>query len=87
MHLEQKIVCSRASRRVPDWCEPIGLFHFGVVMITVVFTDKDDLLEFLNEEQTESPEDFLVRMEDALEQGLLTEDEVILLMKDFIRCK
>ena len=56
-------------------------------MITVVFTDKDALLEFLNEEQTESPEDFLVRMEDALEQGLLTEDEVILLMKDFIRCK
>ncbi|HNG00874.1 MAG TPA: hypothetical protein PLQ71_03280, partial [Nitrospira sp.] len=59
----------------------------GVVMITVVFTDKDDLLDFLNEEQAESPEDFLVRMEDALEQGLLTEDEVILLMKDFIRCK
>ena len=56
-------------------------------MITVVFTDKDDLLDFLNEEQTESPEDFLVRMEDALEQGLLTEDEVILLIKDFIRCK
>ena len=56
-------------------------------MFAVVFTDKDDLLDFLNEEQAESPEDFLVRMEDALEQGLLTEDEVILLMKDFIRCK
>jgi len=64
-----------------------GFFFFGVVMITVVFTDKDDLLDFLNEEQAESPEDFLVRMEDALEQGLLTENEVILLMKDFIRCK
>ena len=56
-------------------------------MFAVMFTNKDDLLEFLNEEQAESPEDFLVRMEDALEQGLLTEDEVILLMKDFIRCR
>ena len=55
-------------------------------MYAVVFTDKDDLLDFLSEEQTESPEDFLSRMEDALEEGLLTEDEVILLMKDFIRC-
>lgn len=56
-------------------------------MIAVVFTDKDDLLDFLNENQTESPEEFIIRMEDALEQGLLTEDEVTLLMKDFIRCK
>ena len=56
-------------------------------MFTVVFTDKDDLLDFLNEGRAESPEDFLARMEDALEQGVLTEDEVILLMKDFIRCK
>ena len=55
-------------------------------MFAVVFTDKDDLLDFLSEERAESPEDFLVRMEDALEQGVLTEDEVILLMKDFIRC-
>lgn len=56
-------------------------------MFAIVFTDKDDLLDFLNEEQAESPEDFLSRMEDALEQGVLTEDEVVLLMKDFIRCK
>lgn len=56
-------------------------------MFAVVFTDKDDLLDFLNEEQAESPENFLTRMEDALEQGMLTEDEVILLMKDFIHCK
>ena len=56
-------------------------------MFAVVFTDKDDLLDFLNEEQAESPEDFLARMEYALEQGLLAEDEVILLMKDFISCK
>ena len=56
-------------------------------MLTVVFTDKDDLLDFLSEERAESAEDFLVRMEDALEQGLLTENEVILLMKDFISCK
>ena len=56
-------------------------------MIAIVFTDKNDFLDFLNEEQAESPEGFLSRMEDALEEGLLTEDEVILLMKDFIRCK
>ena len=56
-------------------------------MIAIVFTDKDNLLDFLNEEQAESPEDFLARMEDALEEGMLTEDEVILLMKDFICCK
>ena len=56
-------------------------------MLALVFTDKDSLLEFLNEEQVESPESFIERMEDALEQGLLTEDEVILLMKDFICCK
>lgn len=56
-------------------------------MIAVVLTDKDDLLDSLNENQAESPEEFVIRMEDALEQGLLTEDEVILLMKDFICCK
>jgi hypothetical protein len=56
-------------------------------MITIVFTDKDDFLDFVNETQTESPEDFISRMEDALESGTLTEDEMILLMKDFIQCK
>jgi len=55
-------------------------------MIAIMFTDKDDFLDFLNESQTESPEDFISRMEDALESGTLTEDEVILLMKDFISC-
>ena len=56
-------------------------------MLALVFTDKDSLLEFLGEAQAESPEEFLIRMEDALEQGSLTESEVILLMKDFINCK
>lgn len=56
-------------------------------MLALVFTDKDSLLEYLGEEQVESPEDFLIRMEDALAQGLLTESEVIILMKDFISCK
>lgn len=56
-------------------------------MIAVVFMDKNELLDFLNENQSESPEGFIIRMEEALEEGLLTEDEVILLMKDFIRCK
>lgn len=56
----------------------IGLI-FGC-MFTLLCSDRGDLLDFLNEEQAESPEDFLARMEDALEQGVLTEDEVILLM-------
>lgn len=56
-------------------------------MIAVMFTDKDDLLDFINGNQAESPEEFISRMEDALESGALTEDEVILLMKDFISCK
>lgn len=38
-------------------------------MFAVVFTDKDDLLDFLNEEQAESPEDFLSRMEGARGRG------------------
>lgn len=53
----------------------------------VVFTDKNDLLEYLNDQVAESPQDFIERMETALEEGLLTQDEVIMLMKDFISCK
>ena len=56
-------------------------------MLAVLFLDKDELLDLLNGEQTESPEDFIIRMEEALEQGVLTEEEVITLMKDFMRCK
>ena len=56
-------------------------------MLAIVFTDKDSLLEFLEEETTESAESFLIRMEEALEQGLLTEDEVVQLMKDFVGYK
>ncbi len=56
-------------------------------MHAIVFMDNDSLLEFLNSQVQESPEEFLIRMEEGLEQGLLTEDEVILLMKDFFHCK
>lgn len=56
-------------------------------MHAIVFMDNDSLLEFLNSEVQEPLEEFLIRMEEGLEQGLLTEDEVILLMKDFIHCK
>lgn len=54
-------------------------------MHAIVFMDNDSLLEFLNSEVQESPEEFLIRMEEALEQGLLTEDEVTVLVRDFMQ--
>ena len=42
-----------------------------------------DLLASLSTELTQSPEDFLIYLEDALESGKLTLDEVIILMHDF----
>ena len=57
-------------------------------MINIVFIGEQGVLDALAEEQSVEPtESFIERMEDALEAGLLSEDEVILLMKDFIRCK
>lgn len=54
-------------------------------MHAIVFMDNDSLLEFLSSEVQESPEEFLIRMEEALEQGLLTEDEVTVLVRDFMQ--
>jgi hypothetical protein len=54
-------------------------------MHAIVFMDNDSLLEFLSSEAQESPEEFLIRMEEALEQGLLTEDEVTVLVRDFMQ--
>ncbi len=53
-------------------------------MFAVVFTDKDELLDFLNEEQAESPEDFLADLEQQLEDGDITEEEAVQLLKDFV---
>ena len=52
----------------------------------LVLIGEHDLLDFLNSENselTQSPEDFLIYLEDALESGELTIDEVAQLIHDF----
>lgn len=49
----------------------------------LVLTDTNDLLDFLSNELTQSPEDFLIYLEEALESGELTIDEVVQLVHDF----
>ena len=41
------------------------------------------MLASLNNELTQSPEDFLIYLEEALESGELTIDEVVQLIHDF----
>lgn len=48
-----------------------------------VLIGEHDLLAALSSELTQSPEDFLIYLEDALESGELTLDEVIILIHDF----
>ncbi len=49
----------------------------------LVLTDTNDLLDFLSNEGTQSLEDFICYLEDALESGELTIDEVAQRMNDF----
>lgn len=49
----------------------------------LVLTDTNDLLDFLSNEGTQSLEDFICYLEDALESGELTIDEVAQLIHDF----
>lgn len=49
----------------------------------LVLTGEYDLLDFLSNEHTQSPEDFLIYLEDALESGELTIDEVAQIIHDF----
>lgn len=49
----------------------------------LVLADTNDLLDFLSNEGTQSTEDFLIYLEDALESGELTIDEVAQLIHDF----
>ena len=52
-----------------------------------VLIGEHDVLDFLSNESTQSPEDFLIYLEDALESGELTLDEVIILIHDYThRC-
>ena len=49
----------------------------------LVLIGEHDLLDHLNDERTQSPEDFIIYLEDALESGELTIDEVVQLIHDF----
>ncbi|GIV03809.1 MAG: hypothetical protein KatS3mg015_2639 [Fimbriimonadales bacterium] len=49
----------------------------------LIFVDKHDVLDFLSNELPQSPEDFLIYLEEKLEAGELTIDEVAQLMRDF----
>lgn len=49
----------------------------------LILIGEHDLLASLSNELTQSPEDFLIYLEDALESGELTLDEVITLIRDF----
>ena len=49
----------------------------------LVLADTNDLLDFLSNEGTQSLEDFICYLEDALESGELTIDEVAQLIYDF----
>ena len=49
----------------------------------LVLIGEHDLLDHLNDIPTQSPEDFVIYLEDALESGELTIDEVAKLIHDF----
>lgn len=48
-----------------------------------VLIGEHEVLDFLIDERTQSPEDFLSCLEEALESGELTIDEVAQLIHDF----
>ena len=52
----------------------------------LVLIGEQNLLDVLNSELSQSPENFLIYLEDALESGELTIDEVIQLIHDHNRC-
>lgn len=49
----------------------------------LVLISEHDLLAHLSNELTQSPEDFLIYLEEALESGELTIDEVAQLIHDY----
>lgn len=49
----------------------------------LILIGEHDVLTSLSNELTQSPEDFLIYLEDALESGELTLDEVIILIHDY----
>lgn len=49
----------------------------------LILIGEHDVLASLSNELTQSPEDFFIYLEDALESGELTLDEVIILIHDY----
>ena len=49
----------------------------------LILIGEHDVLASLNNELTQSPEDFLIYLEEALESGELTIDEVVQLVHDY----
>lgn len=49
----------------------------------LVLIGEYDVLDFLNDERAQSPEDFLIYLEEALEAGELSIDEVAQLIHDY----
>lgn len=49
----------------------------------LILIGEHDVLASLSNELTQSPEDFLIYLEDALESGELTLDEVTILIHDY----
>lgn len=49
----------------------------------LILIGEHDVLASLSNELTQSPEDFLIYLEDALESGELTLNEVIILIHDY----
>lgn len=50
--------------------------------MNLVLIDDENVLSFLSSEHHQSPEDFLIGLEEALETGELTIDEVSQLIED-----
>lgn len=50
-----------------------------------ILIDEHDVLDFLSNELTLSPEEFLEHLEEALESGELTIDEAVQLIHDFTK--
>jgi hypothetical protein len=49
----------------------------------LVYVSDETLLRILEQQQTQSPEELLLELEEKLESGELSEDEVVQLLKDF----
>jgi hypothetical protein len=51
----------------------------------LILIGEQDLLASLSNELTQSPEDFLIYLEEALDAGELTIDEAVQLIRDYNR--